>query len=99
MAGFPADVIEQMTEGDRAAEVVEVHEDNVEALRVFLELQTQWRVAVGMRPVWMGLEYASIRPVLWGLAIPRDRHRELFAALRVMERAALPILNKPREET
>lgn len=64
--------------------------ENVEALGLFLALQTQWRVASGMGGVMRtGLDYGAIAPTLRMLGLPRARERELFEALQVMESAFL----------
>lgn len=75
-----------------------VHADNWKLLGVFLALQTQWYVAVGLAGiVYIGIRYEAIPAVLVGLGIPKAQHREAFAAVRLMEAAALPIRNAPRE--
>lgn len=98
--GVPLDLPAVAAEIDeeRAKTTFEVFEDNWQAVMVFLCLQTQWVVVGGMAPVWTGINYASIRPVLVDLMqIPRAQHREMFNAVRIMEMAALPLLNSKQK--
>lgn len=75
-----------------------IHADNWSLVGVFMALQTQWRVAAGMAGVfYLGIDYAAIPAVLALLGIPKPKHAETFAAIRLMEAAALPIRNAPRE--
>lgn len=56
----------------------------------FLSCQTQWRVAVGVSGIlWLGLDYTACKHVLTDI----EAAAGTFADLRVMEAAALPILN------
>lgn len=77
-------------------DVFPVWPENWDTVRVFIALGTQWRreyAGMDAVMVWQGLRYgeaeATIR--LMGLA---KRAGEIFDGLRVMESAALPILNK-----
>lgn len=68
----------------------EVAECNWQSLLAFLACDTQWRVGVGFGAmVWIGLDYSACDVVFRrrGFADP------LFEDLRVMEEAALPVLN------
>lgn len=60
------------------------------ALSVFNCLSTQWRLGFG-GPT--GLDYSSLEPVFRLNAIPETEWPELFADIRVMERAALDIMH------
>jgi hypothetical protein len=65
---------------------------NLEAVRVFWALSTQWRTVSGFRGVArLALDYTAIQPVLRFMAIPRQRWAEIFDALRIMESAALSV--------
>lgn len=76
-------------------EAFEVWSVNWKSLLTFLETETQWRVAAGFAGlIWLGLDYASVRPLMEDADGRVDQ--VLFADLRAMERAALPILNAPR---
>ena len=68
-----------------------VAECNWNSLMAFLSCDTQWRVSgVGMAGlVWIGLDYTAC-----DVAFRRGRFSdELWNDVRVMEEAALPILN------
>lgn len=74
----------------------EVHADNWKLVGIFLALSTQWLIAVGLGGhIYLGINYASIEPTLRHLGVPRSKWREGFAAVRLMEAAALPIKNTP----
>ena len=47
--------------------------------------------------VYVGLDYAAVPSVLWGLEIKAANRREVFAGIRIMESAALPFLNAQPE--
>ena len=77
---------------DDEPEGVPVWPENWEALLVFLGCTTQWRAApAGLAGVIMyfGLDYPAVDVLLRG----RNGRDAIFADLRVMEAAALPILN------
>lgn len=64
---------------------------NVEALNLFLAVQSQWRViAVGMAGtiVWLGLDYAGVDVFMRRAGIA-DAEGALFSDLLVMESAAM----------
>lgn len=65
--------------------------ENAEPFGIFTALQTQWRPgASGV----VGLDYAAIEPVLRLQQVDPARWPALFDDLRVMERAALKVINK-----
>lgn len=67
--------------------------ENFEAVRAFDGLQTQWRfVAAGGRLIATGLDYAAAAAVHKG----RNERKwcALIDALRIMEKAALPLMNE-----
>jgi len=62
-----------------------------DSLIAFLSCQTQWHVECGIAGlIWFGLKYAECKTVLEDINAPIGT----FADLRVMEAAALPILNE-----
>lgn len=76
----------------------EVHEDNMEAVGLFLALGTQWRMLptfAGAIP--QGLDYAAVESVLRLAQLRPARRRLLFTDLRVMENAALVAMSEQRE--
>lgn len=63
-----------------------------ESVSAFLACETQWRITATMSQlIWTGLDYAGAKALLEfeGIASP-----EVFRDLRIMEAAALPVLNK-----
>lgn len=64
---------------------------------VFLALQTQWRreiPAMSGQLLWHGLDYAAAESTLRMMGYWK-KSAEIFEGLRIMEAAALPVLNKP----
>ena len=66
--------------------------ENLPALELFLDLETQWRMAIGeVHLLYVGLDYPAAEALM---RARRLRNRDiLFDDLRAMERAALPIMN------
>jgi len=79
----------------QSAAVVEVWPENEQALQVFSELMTQWRIGMG-GPT--GLDYAAL-PVVMDFAgiAPPDR-AQLFDAVRVMESEALRVFSDVHQQ-
>jgi Phage related hypothetical protein (DUF1799) len=75
-----------------------VYPCNLDALRVFITMNTQWRVCAGMAGLYyIGLDY-NVLPEVWkrtGIA-QRDRD-DVFEKLRIMEAAALTVLNASKK--
>lgn len=67
---------------------LEVYAENWPALTVFLRLNTQWNIAEG---VARGLNYQSVKWVIEMYA--PDQSIEVFEKVRVMEVAALEVMN------
>lgn len=78
----------------RPPEDFQVLPENWPALRLFLAMQTQWRAAAmgGL----IGLDYGVLDGVarLSGIVLDED----VFARLRILEMAALEVVNRPRHE-
>ena len=73
-------------------EAFEVWAINWKAVTGFVTIETQWRVTgtpVGL--CWLGIDYTAAAAALRGRS--RRKFRALLADLRIMEAAALPILN------
>lgn len=84
--------------GELPAEELPIWPENWPTAQLFMALQTQWRIALGMgQVVWLGLDYAAAQAAMQLLAVPRKDRQEIFAGLCVMERAALPVLNAKKE--
>ncbi|WP_297111568.1 DUF1799 domain-containing protein [Tessaracoccus sp.] len=64
----------------------EVWPENWPSFQLFAELRTQWRHGLN-GPT--GLDYTAVLAVLRAKRLPRERADEMFADIRVMERAAL----------
>lgn len=80
-------------------ETFPVWPDNWPTLTLFLTLQTQWRIVHSMGGgAWTGLDYAAAGATMDMLDVPRRERGELFAGLCLMERAALPHLNKLKDK-
>lgn len=63
-------------------------------LTLFLDLSTQWRIAVGLGgTLYLGLAYSEATNLMKERGWPRARRTEALDDLRVMERAALSLLN------
>jgi hypothetical protein len=88
------DTLESQVEDDGPCEV---WEENWDTLMVFLALQTQWRreiPAMSGQMIWHGLDYPAMESTLRMMGHWK-KSAEIFEGLRIMESAALPILNKP----
>lgn len=73
---------------EEATRVTEVWPDNMESIRVFSDLATQWQMGYS-GPI--GLRYESLPVVLQMRGIPVEQHEHLFTDLRVLEDEALRI--------
>ena len=72
--------------------------ENWEAVELFVAVGTQWRKSVvaslnGGGVIYEGLDYPAVEAAMRMFGFRRKRHRELFAAVRVMERAALKVFS------
>ena len=75
----------------------DVWSENWQALELFIALSTQWTVsAMGQ---YTGLHYPSIESTMNMLGIPCESRVELFADVRIMERAALEFINQRDQKT
>jgi len=88
--GEVRDAAEQEDEGDPP---FAVWPENTRAVDLFLACRTQWRV--GAMGGVFGLDYPGV-DVVMNMNRVRNRRRT-FSDLQVMEAAALPILNEPKE--
>jgi hypothetical protein len=82
--GLPLDLVKE-SESFRDVEGG-IYPDNVQAVRLFYDMLTQWRVGVGGST---GLDYTAL-PVVMGIRKIKRKDREsLFESMQVMEHAAL----------
>ena len=67
--------------------------ENWDAVTVFLDCETAWRrlAATGVGLIWEGLDYSHVDVVLRRRGFEGD---EVFAAVRILEREALSVLNE-----
>ncbi|MGW8391121.1 DUF1799 domain-containing protein [Pseudoduganella sp. HUAS MS19] len=73
----------------------QVFEDNWLAVTTFCTLATQWKLLLGAADVlYVGLDYGAVETVFRLEQVPAADWRAVFQDLRVMERAALPLLNE-----
>lgn len=72
--------------------------ENVQALDFFIGMTTQWRrlMSPSGRTVFTGLDYAGVEAAMRLHGLDADAQVALFADLRRMEVAALPVLNADR---
>ncbi len=70
----------------------EVWAENAQSLRVFLAVQSQWRVASGLGCItYLGLDYAACAALLAGRGIPAGP--QIWEDLQLMESEACAALN------
>lgn len=72
----------------------EVWRENWLIVEVFLAMEGQWVWTGGMESRRAGLNFSALPVVYEGLEVKRKRRPEVFQGVRVMERAALDILNQ-----
>jgi hypothetical protein len=86
--------LEQIESAARVEEFFMVLQENEQTIRVFCALQNSWNLFIGMASCsYLGLDYTALHSVLQMLCIPRKTWPELFNDIRIMEQAALPLLN------
>lgn len=100
MAGAPPDVIAAA----RKQQQPSIHDfyvwpENWDSLDFFIQLNTQWNVVSGMGGERVsGLNYQAVEAMMRIKSIPRNKKESLFNDLRLMENAALEVLQIQREE-
>ena len=78
-----------------ADDAFEVMAQNAGAIRAWLAVETQWRVAAGLGGiVWLGLDYTAADVVLRRL--PIDGADQVFAHLMTMETEALAVFRESK---
>ena len=84
--------IEQDDDPDAGlADAFEVYEQNWDSVMFFIRVRAQWNVISGMERVhWLGLNYAGVKA---RMPKSKKKRKKLWAALDVMEAAALEVLN------
>lgn len=83
-----------MSREDFAGELLEVFPENEQAFLLFTSLSTQWR-ASGFG--YTGLDYNVLFHKLDRMNLSFDDYESIEDDVRVMEHAALKVLNKPNK--
>lgn len=94
--GLPPDAFATPEDAAQEEAHCTVDADNWPTVMVFLALQTQWRrefAGMSGELVWHGLRYSEAATVISLLGY-QSKASTIFDGLRIMEAAALPILNK-----
>lgn len=78
-----------------SSEVFWLWPDHEATLRLWLQLQTQWRRG-GMDNVATGLDYAAVLAALGPLGVARQERVARFGQLQIMEGAALDVWAQDR---
>ena len=65
--------------------------ENWNSVLAFLDCETQWRVTATMAGlIWLGLDYTAVK-----ILLDAEGHgTDIFRDIRIMEVAALPVLNE-----
>lgn len=75
--------------------------ENWDTLLVFMACQTQWRkefAGMGGELIYHGLDYPGLSIVIRMQGYRGRAAQDIFEGLQIMESAALPILNRPRNK-
>lgn len=94
MAAFGLVAVERGRDPGDEGGSFELWPENVQSLRLWLEVATQWRVGMGGA---VGLDYAGVEAVMRINGLRGQERRERFGDLRVMEAAALRAWAAARE--
>lgn len=82
--------ITDLPEASAEPEAFEVMAQNADSLQLWLAVETQWRLAIGLGgSSWLGLDYSAVDVVLRRVGLSKARANEVFGDLMVMEAAAL----------
>lgn len=100
MMGAPPEVIDEyLAKSKKQDDEFHVHEDAWDTFELFAQLGTQWRVqygAMGGRVV-LGLDYQAVHALMQIKCIPRSKQDAVFSDIRIMELAALEVMNTQKE--
>ena len=80
-----------LKESDYLEESIMVWRENFEAVRLFIQLSTQWRVSMGGVT---GLDYSAIRALFKIQGIKKKNYKQLMEDLAILEAAALDEMHK-----
>ena len=87
--GLPLELVQEAEGFQQDGE--EWFADNLQTIRVFIDMSTQWRI--GMSGA-VGLDYNVLFSRLDRLFGESDEWEEVFGGIKIMERAALEVINK-----
>jgi hypothetical protein len=88
---------EDEEEGELEKQFV-VYPCNADALRVFISMNTQWRVSAGMAGLsYIGFDYSALSEIWQRVGIAKCDRNRVFDQLRIMEAAALTELNASKK--
>lgn len=74
-----------------------IEPDNWQTVMVFLAMATQWRIVVGIGGAsYQGLRYEGLNFVFRMRRVAADEQPAMFDGLRVMESAALKVMNSAK---
>lgn len=94
MAFFGLVIETEEAEDEIQADAFEVWPENADTVAVFVGMETQWNVvATAKRLMAIGLRYEALREIWQVCGVKPKRRAEVMRGLRVMELAALPLLN------
>jgi hypothetical protein len=94
-AGFPEEQLDEARAAGELAESFDVWPENWRAVITFVALGTQWRT--GAMGQIVGLDYVAVEAAFRLRRVPPYKWRGLFAALQLMEAAALDYWHKKAE--
>lgn len=77
-----------------AAQTLDIWPENEMPILVFAAMQTQWRIGMAGSS---GLDYSALPVVEARLGVGESDRYEVFAALQLMERAALTVFAERRQ--
>ena len=92
------DAVLALRKPEDTSDAVYIWPEHLEAFEIFCALETQWRIASGFGVFYIGLIYSEATREMRERSIKRERRNELMWQLRVMERAAKPLLNASPDE-
>lgn len=83
--------VEASGDDEEETDDIAIWPENWTSLTAWLSIDTQWRVVGTMRQlIYIGLDYTAVKTVLDA----EGYGPEIFADIRIMEGAALPLLNE-----
>ena len=93
MAAFGLVAVERGRDPGDEGSSFELWPENVQSLRLWLEVATQWRVGMGGAT---GLDYNALPPVASMLGMKRREIPEVFHDIRVMEAEAMLVMSESK---